>query len=233
LIANRFGGGETVSPHATDGGASVAFEKQPREPLSLRIKSGLSWGFQDLAVQTCRFILLGTIFAALLLAVVPTSFIQNYLSRPKFISLLGATLLGAVMYVCALGHIPFIAALVGAGTAPGIAVTFLLSGVATNFPEMVSIWKLIGKRAVFIYTGSVIVFGLAAGYMTNVMLAEKFMPQFDMGKAQTGINIANKLTIAFPGWLETACAVFVVSIGIYSWALYLKTKYKRGQVSEV
>jgi hypothetical protein len=129
------------------------------------------------------------------------------------------------MYVCALGHIPFIAALVAAGTAPGIAITFLLSGVATNLPEILSIWKLIGKRAVVIYTSSVVLFGLIAGYVTNLMLGKNFTPQFDMSKAQTGINIANKMTFSFPSWLETFCAVCVIAVGIYSWFLYLKSKY--------
>ena len=50
---------------------------------------GIEWGFNDLAVQTCRFIVVGTAFAALLLTVVPTSFILDYLSDPRLMSLLG------------------------------------------------------------------------------------------------------------------------------------------------
>jgi hypothetical protein len=137
------------------------------------------------------------------------------------------------MYVCALGHIPFIAALVAAGMAPGIAITFLLSGVATNLPEMISIWKLIGKRAVVIYTSCVVLFGLAAGYVTNLMLGKHFIPQFDMSKAQAGINLANKITLSFPAWLETGCAAAVIAIGTYSWVLCLKSKYALKRVSAV
>jgi uncharacterized membrane protein YraQ (UPF0718 family) len=223
--ANCLGGNEIVSPAALKQGESRVRVQTDTPRLLDRLKSGLIWSFQDLAVQTCRFILLGTAFAAILFAIMPTSFIQDYLSEPKFISLLGAALLGAVMYVCALGHIPFIAALVAAGTAPGIAITFLLSGVATNLPEIISIWKLIGKRAVVIYTSSVVLFGLAAGYATNVLLGGSFVPQFDMSKAQAGIDIVNKISFSFPSWLETLCAACVAAIGIYSWFLYLKSKY--------
>ena len=220
FLGNKFGGRELFSP------ATAGRDTAPRNantvsvPLWRRVKGGLNWGFNDLAVQTCRFIVLGVIFAALLLTLIPTSFIQNYLSSPKLISLVGITILGAVMYVCALGHIPFIAALVAAGAAPGVAVTFLLSGVATNFPEMVSIWRLIGKRAVIIYTGAVVFFGIALGYLTNIFLADGFMPQFDLSGAEKSVALVNVLSVDFPDWFKILTAALVLLIGLYAWLLY-------------
>ena len=121
IVGNALGGPELQSPAAAGlAAAPSAPEDRPAlPPLMQRIRGGIEWGFNDLAVQTCRFIVVGTAFAALLLTVVPTSFILDYLSDPRLMSLLGITLLGCVMYVCALGHIPFIAALVSAGAAPG------------------------------------------------------------------------------------------------------------------
>ncbi|MDO7204721.1 permease [Paraclostridium bifermentans] len=51
-----------------------------------------------------------------------------------------------MMYVCAVGHIPFIAALVASGASPGIAITFLIAGAATNLPELISMYKVIGRE---------------------------------------------------------------------------------------
>ncbi len=227
MLGNRFGGKELVSPAAlalAQAAGQSAPNAPPQKPLWERLKGGIRWGFSDLAVQTCRFILLGSLFAAVLLVVVPPSFIQQYLSSPRIISLLGITLLGAIMYVCALGHIPFIAALVTAGAAPGVAVTFLVSGVATNFPEMVSIWRLIGRRAVIIYTGTLVLFGLGAGYLTNLFLAGHFVPQFDLSGAQTGIQLAGRLNVDFPEWFKFLCALAVLALGLYAWVLYFKQK---------
>lgn len=223
LLGNKFGGPELFSPAAVGRDSAV-----PRcgntVSISLwsKVRGGLSWGFHDLAVQTCRFIVLGVLFAALLLTLIPTPFIQNYLSSPKLISLVGITLLGAVMYVCALGHIPFIAALVAAGAAPGVAVTFLLSGVATNFPEMVSIWRLIGKRAVIIYSGTVVFFGIGLGYLTNLFLADGFMPQFDLSGVEKSVALVNVLSVDFPDWFKVLTAVLVLLIGLYAWLIYFQ-----------
>lgn len=223
IAGNTLGGPELQSPAA----AAISEEAvrkfdQNRPPLLQRLKGGIEWGFNDLAVQTCRFIIVGVAFAALLLTAVPTSFILDYLSDPKMMSLFGITLLGCVMYVCALGHIPFIAALVAAGAAPGVAVTFLLSSVATNFPEMVSIWRLIGRRAVMIYTGMLVVFGLAFGYLTNFLCADSFKPVFDVTRSQDKIDFVSKISIDFPGSFKTFCAVLVLLIGLYAWTMQLR-----------
>jgi hypothetical protein len=48
-------------------------------------------------------------------------------------------LIGATMYICAVGHILFISALDGLRRHPGVAVTFLMTGVVTNLPELISV----------------------------------------------------------------------------------------------
>ncbi len=228
LLGNRFAGRELQSPMAANIVSQQSAHEglSSRQPLLRRLRGGIEWGFNDLAVQTCRFMILGTAFAALLLTVVPASFILNYLSNPKLLSLLSITLLGCVMYVCALGHIPFIAALVSAGAAPGVAVTFLLSSVATNFPEMVSIWRLIGKRAVTIYTGTLVLFGLAFGYITNLLLADHFVPVFDLSQSQGKIDFAGRISIEFSPWFKVFCAVLVLGIGTYGWYLQLRRSWR-------
>ncbi len=72
-----------------------------------------------------------------------TSLIRYYLCNPGLLSIGGITLIGAVTYVCAVGHIPFSAALVACGIAPGVA--------ATDLPAPLSIYKLIGRMVAIIY----------------------------------------------------------------------------------
>ncbi|MCL2234844.1 MAG: permease [Defluviitaleaceae bacterium] len=232
LAANRFGGDLVKSPHAVQEALVKLVSPKPSfTDIIRRLFGGLKWGFADLAVQTSRFILLGTAFAALIFAILPLSFIQGYLASPDVMSLIGVTVLGALMYVCATGHIPFIAALVSVGTAPGIAVTFLLVGVATNLPEMLSIWKLIGRRAVLIYTGIVVAYGVILGYIVNLLFAESFMPRFDMTGTAQGIQLANNFTLIFPEWFRAFAAVAILLLGVYSWIMWGRRKI-RGRLTK-
>lgn len=237
LLGNRFAGNELISPvaqkylqNAEIVPMSTTVEKTP---LTQRILAGLNWGFTDLGVQTSRYMLVGNLFAAALLLLVPSSFIMEYLSSPKLVSIIGISILGAIMYVCALGHIPFIAALVSAGAAPGVAISFLLSGTATNLPEMISIWNLIGKRAVILYTSIVVIFSFLAGYFTNQILLDNFVPVFNISKNQSTINIANNLSFAFPEWFSVFSALIVIALGLYAWFQYLKGSLARRRRVEV
>lgn len=226
VIGNKWGKNELVSPMAAAmaaaAGANTPAEARPKNlttiqtPWTKRIYSGLDWGFHSLGMPVSRYVLVGILFAALLLTIIPMAFIQDYLSSPALISLIGVAILGAVMYVCAVGHIPFIAALIAAGVAPGAAITFLLCGTATNLPELISIYKLIGKRTIVIYTVTVVSIGLIVGYLTNVMLPG-FTPVFDLSHAQNSIDLANKMSLAVPAGVEYVCSLIILAMGLIAW----------------
>lgn len=236
IIGNRWGKAELVSPLAAAMAATAAARgdmpsspaaEPEKAPLGMRLRAGMDWALRSLGLQVSRYVLVGILIAALLLTLIPTAFIQTYLSRPDLISLLGVVLLGAVMYVCAVGHIPFIAALVAAGASPGAAVTFLLAGVATNLPELISIYKLIGKRTVAIYTGVVVGFSLVAGYLVNRLLLPGFMPRFDLSSAQSSIELANKMTLALPAWLEAGCTLVIIAMGLWAWFPVIRDRLRQ------
>ena len=151
---------------------------------------------------------------------------MQYLSNPKLVSILGITAVGCIMYVCALGHIPLIAALISAGASPGVAITFLITGVATNISELISMYKLIGKRTLIIYLVSMLFFGILIGYITNILLTDNFTPIFDLSNSQKQIEIANNINITFPSWFKNLCAIIVLFMGLYSWFMILIKKIK-------
>ena len=149
ILGNIFGGKELIAPEVLKlQSMNIKIPENTyidKTPWYKKLYNGILWGFNNLGIEISRFILVGTLFGAILLTVVPQSFVMQYLSNPKLVSIIGITLVGCMMYVCALGHIPFIAALISAGASPGIAITFLITGVATNISELISIYKLIGK----------------------------------------------------------------------------------------
>lgn len=230
VIGNKWGKNELVSPMAAAMAEAMAnaptpayVEAGPKTFTAIKtswpkkIYSGLDWGVRSLGLQVSRYVLVGILFAALLLTIFPISFIQDYLSSPALISLIGVVILGAVMYVCAVGHIPFIAALIAAGAAPGVAITFLLSGVATNLPELISIYKLIGKRTVVIYTVTVVVLSVLVGYITNILLLPGFTPVFDLSNAQNSIELAKIMSLAVPTGVEYICSLIIIAMGAIAW----------------
>lgn len=216
IAANLFAASEIHAPHISPQNSRAV--PIPAESLSLKQKilSGLHWGFMDLGVMVSKYVVIGILLAGLIIAVLPSEIIQRYLGDPGMVSIGGIAVLGAVMYVCAVGHIPLVAALVASGAAPGVALTFLMTGAATNLPELVSIAKTIGKRAVIIYTTSVVLCSLLAGYLTNRLLMPGFTPLFNLDGSRYALGLARHLIIAVPEFIQLICTGIVILLCFFA-----------------
>ena len=69
----------------------------------------------------------GILLAGAVMVAVPDAWLERYLGGDALLSLIVVAVLGAVIYVCAVAHIPLVATLLAAGAAPGAAIVFLLS----------------------------------------------------------------------------------------------------------
>ena len=244
LVANRFAGDELhiglkdKKEEETEGTISLEMNEDEEEPAMIqlefeepsfweKIKSGLRWSFTELSVTISKYTVSGMLIAGFLFTVVPQSFVQDYLGNPGMISLFGITVVAALMYVCAVGHIPFIAALVASGAAPGVAITFLMAGAGTNIPELLTISKTIGKRAMFMYFSMVVVISNLVGYFTNRLLMPGFKPVLDFDRTSHTIEQANKLIIALPDWGEWLCSAILVAYASYALFKAVRSKVKK------
>lgn len=216
FMGNLLGGPELFVP-GVETGSPIPELESGSEKASLRERfwTGLQWGFKDLGAVVSKYVILGMLLAGLISAAVPPAFFQNYLGNPGLISIAGIALLGTIMYVCAVGHIPFIAALVASGASPGVVITFLMTGAATNLPELISIYKLIGKRAAAIYVTGTALFSMVAGYATNVIL-QGYNPFLNFQPHEQLLGAANWLVLSVPAVVNTACSLVIVGLGIYS-----------------
>ena len=224
LIANRFGGDELYY--------KPAYEKQEQPRINLvfrkppvwkRILKGIRWAFTELAVTISKYTVSGMLMAGLLFTVVPQSAIARYLGDPGMVSLVGITVVAALMYVCAVGHIPFIAALVASGAAPGVAITFLMAGCATNIAELLTIRRTIGKRAMSMYAILVILISQIVGYVTNQLLTD-FVPVLDYDVVTKSITSANVLIMETPDWLQMSCTAVLFGYAVVALIRWLKKK---------
>ena len=243
IVANHFAGNElhiglrnknneeaegTISLETDEEEEPAMIQLEFEEPsVWEKLKSGLRWSFTELSVTISKYTVSGMLIAGFLFTVVPQSFVQDYLGNPGMISLLGITVVAALMYVCAVGHIPFIAALVASGAAPGVAITFLMAGAGTNIPELLTIFKTIGKRAMFMYFSMVVVISNLVGYLTNRLLMPGFNPVLDFDRTSHTIQQANKLIIALPDWGEWICSGILVAYAAYALSTAIRSKMKK------
>ncbi|MEG0671810.1 efflux transporter SaoE [Clostridium sp.] len=227
IIGNTFGGNELKAP-GIDGEIQRRILTREKKSFLEKLKMGMSWAFNDLAIVVSKYVILGMLCASLIFNIVPQEFIQKYLGEPSVISLLGVTVLAAFMYVCAVGHIPFIAALIASGAAPGIAIIFLMAGAATNLPELISLYKLIGKRTAFMYCGVVVTISVIVGHITNLLLMPGFEPVLNFDSVNNTITTANKFIFVAPLWLKYLCSFIIIAFAAKAFYKALKEfKIKR------
>lgn len=206
ILGNVFGKDELCV--AKDDDESLIELEEEKRSLTQNILDGLKWSFGELALTISKYVIIGMVVAGFITTVFPTSIIQKYLGNPGVLSLGSISILACIMYVCAVGHIPFIAALVASGASPGVAITFLIAGAATNLPELISMYNVIGKRAVIIYSTTLTSCALIIGYITNELLVGSSV-NMDIETSKASIDIANKIMINIPDSMKYLCSFII------------------------
>lgn len=229
MAANFFSGKEIHAPGMESPVEPADFDAQEDIPFFRKISMGFSWGVFELGTMVGKYIVFGVALAGIIIVATPHHIIQGYLGNPGMISILGIAVIGSVIYVCAVGHIPFVAALVASGAAPGIAITFLMTGAATNLPELISIYKMIGKRAVMIYSSLVVSSSIVIGWLTNKWLMPGFMPFYNLDGNQSAIGLANRLIISVPDSVQTICSIIILLLFLRSYKSYLSVFRKKAE----
>lgn len=203
-------------------------EKINNNPRFLR---GLQWGFFNLGPSIGFYLAIGIILAGLLNTFVPNDWMQTYLGTNSYIALLVAALLGASIYVCAVAHIPLVATLIASGAAPGAAIVFLVTGTATNLPELFTLYRTIGKRTVIIYTSVLIISSLVAGALVNLWLMPGFNPIFDPLASLSLMDKGDSLWWSPSTFIKGTSAVFVLFLACWGLFNYVRTRLSQRRIT--
>lgn len=179
-------------------------------------RKALHWGLFDLGLSVSKYIIYGIMIAALIFTIIPQWVIAKYLGEPNLLSYSGSVLLGTVMYVCSVGHIPVVAALMAMGASPGVAITFLLSGIATNLPELIAMSRLLKPRVALLYAGGLIFTSVMVGLAVNALLLPDFVPIYSVDESSNVIVLAKSMDLNPPNVLSQLCAVIVLGLGVWS-----------------
>ncbi len=143
---------------------------QPSSLPKRRLSDALRYGFINLPADLAVALLVGLALAGLITTLLPPDLISGSFSSGPLAFLL-ATAISLPLYICATASIPMAYALMAAGLSPGAALIFLITGPATNTATVVTIWKLIGRRATLIYLSSLVVIAWLAGWLFNASLS--------------------------------------------------------------
>lgn len=186
-----------------------------------RLSRSMQWGFGELGPTLGLYIGFGVILAGIMTSVVPTEWIFNYLGESApFLSLLLVALFGASIYVCAVAHIPLVAALLATGAAPGIAIVFLVTGAASNLPELIALQKVMGTRTVVVYVSSLIGTSLFAGWLVNLWLIPGYSTVSDPEQSLRWAELGDRLNPVIPEALSLVCAAILMVLivwGLIRW----------------
>ena len=202
------------------------------------VKTALHWGFFDLGLSVSKYIIYGILFAAFIFTIIPAWVVPKYLGEPSVLSYGGSVLLGCIMYVCSVGHIPVVAALIAMGASPGVAITFLLSGVATNLPELIAISRLMKPRVACLYCLGLVVASVIAGIVANAIVLPDFTPIYSVSEENTVLSLASSLDVKPPQLLSQLCAIIILMLGGFSiltswkstiihWSSYIRGHYAK------
>ncbi len=180
IVTERWGD-HAKSSSATNEDDTPARDDTHVEQLSWykRAIRGLRWGIVDLGPNIGFYLMIGIILAALIMTFVPQDWMTRFLGGGSMLGLFAVAILGASIYVCAVANIPLAAALLTAGAGPGAAIVFLVTGTATNLPELLALYKTIGRRTVVIYAVTLIIASFVVGIIVNAWLLPGFVVSVD------------------------------------------------------
>lgn len=214
MVENFFGDKETLpspdrkQPAAEScccGGRPESMNRSTQK-VSFRDKmaAGMKYAFVELMADIGPWFILGIFLAGLISHLLPDRFVEAYLGNPLLAMPL-MLIVGIPMYVCATSSTPIAAALILKGLSPGAALVFLLAGPATNMATLSMVSRLMGKRSVAIYLGTISACSLLLGFLTDLLYSK------------LGISaraVAGQAAELFPEWVELAAAmVLAILIG--------------------
>lgn len=218
--------GETAAcckdTHATGSADSLSFAR--------RFGNAMRWGFGELGPTLGLYIGVGAFLAGLVTTLVPPDWIVTYLGgSAPFVSLLLIALFGASIYVCAVAHIPLVAALLASGAGPGAAIVFLVTGAATNLPEFIALQRTLGTRTVIVYVIGMVALSLVAGLSVNLWLLPGYEPVMDPQRSLRWSDLAWSLAPTVPDLVALVSAGVVLALMVWGAMRWLHERLPNGR----
>lgn len=137
--------------------------------LGQKIKDVFRYGFVEFIQDISKWLIIGLVLAAIISALIPNDFFE-LLNLSPILQMLLILVVSIPLYICATGSIPLAAILILKGVSPGAAFVLLMAGPATNAATITMIGKVLGKKSLFTYLGTIIIGALGSGLIIDYLL---------------------------------------------------------------
>lgn len=107
----------------------------------------------DAALFVGKYLLLAIVLEALIVTLVPLSWITLLVGQKSFVSVLLAGLIGLPLPTNQIPIIPILAGLLERGIDHGAALTLLFAGPVSSLPAILALWGMFRRRVVLVYLG--------------------------------------------------------------------------------
>ena len=125
--------------------------------------------FKDYLVEVLPFLAIGLFLSGLINEFVPTGWVERHLGGKGIKPILYSTIAGTALPICCIGSLPVAVSLHQKGARLGPILAFLVATPATSIPALLVTYTLLGiKFPIFIFL-AVIVMGLIAGLVGNLI----------------------------------------------------------------
>lgn len=126
--------------------------------------------FVQILNEMSPYLLLGFLFAGILKVIFPQKFIDKYLAKNNFSSVIYSSLLGIPLPLCSCGVIPTGISFYKNGMGKGATVSFLISTPQTGVDSLLVTYSLLGLPFAILRPIIALCTGLLGGVMTNVFV---------------------------------------------------------------
>lgn len=175
------------------------------------------YAYLSFLADIARWLVIGTLIAALISIILPTDFFTAYIST-GIVGILVILFASIPLYICATASVPIAAVLLSKGISPGAILVFLMAGPATNAASFTLIGKTLGKKSLIAYLLTIITAAIGFGLLIDAFLPAEWFKILDIEKIHNCTVNSSKF------WIQTLSTTILVGLIAY---IYINKNIKK------
>ncbi len=185
--------------HGSAGPEACATEAPPERSFAA------AWAHAvDVLRSIWRWLVFGVLLSAFITTVLPPSWLASVGSQNHLLALGLALLISIPLYVCATASVPIAAALVAGGLPAGAALVFLMAGPATNLATLGAVFRTLGRKALAVYLGTIVVGSVALAYAFDALVPLSITaPHHHVHEASLIAQLASAVLLGMLVWFAS------------------------------
>ncbi|MFC1931703.1 permease [Chloroflexota bacterium] len=132
--------------------------------------------FKDYLIELLPFLAIGFLLSGLINEFIPTRWVERHLGGKGIKPLIYSTVVGTVLPICCLGSLPVAVSLHQKGARLGPVLAFLVATPATSISALLVTYALLGIKFTLFIFFAVILMGLTAGLIGNLLRSKPGLP---------------------------------------------------------